>query len=96
VRRHRKWAKSSLEDEVQFNTFGRQAATFFNCLNAELGPMVRRGEADLQSQHFKHSVRPLMLSIDQTFDDPVLNPHSPDEDRFRLPCNRDTFAIAMT
>jgi hypothetical protein len=24
------------------------------------------------------------------------NPHSPDEDRFRLPCNRDTFAIAMT
>jgi hypothetical protein len=26
----------------------------------------------------------------------LFSPHSPDEDRFRLPRNRDTFAIAMT
>jgi PAS domain S-box-containing protein len=43
-----------------------------------------RGESDFEYQH--RIVMP----------DETINPHSPDEDRFRLACNREAFAVAVS
>ena len=59
-------------EQADFKIIGRHVEPLFDSLNDELDPMIQKGNADPQIEHFRHSVRPLMLSIDQSFDHPML------------------------
>lgn len=60
------------DDQVDFKIIGAHVEPLFDSLNAELSPILENGDPDPQIEHYRQSVRPLTLSVDQTFEHPNL------------------------
>lgn len=52
------------DQQVELKIVGGHVKPLFDSLKAQLGPIIQRGKTDPQIEHFKRSVRQLMLSMD--------------------------------
>ena len=61
-----------LEEKIESDVFGSRTGPFLQEMVSELGPLVRSGAPDMMVEHMRHSIKPLILSVDWSYTDPLI------------------------